>query len=69
MFCHQEVDTIGSFSDTAIIATKEKILFGGFTRLCSRPYLIRPPNNWASHVIGPNSSTYFKAELSGAHVK
>ena len=35
----------------------------------SGPRLIRPLDNWASCLIGPNSSTYLEVELSGTHVK
>ena len=38
-------------------------------RKYSGPRLIHPLDNWASHLIRPNSSTYFEAELSGAHMK
>ena len=35
----------------------------------SGPHLIQPLDNLASRFIGPKSSTYFEAELSGSHVK
>ena len=33
----------------------------------SGPRLIQPLDNWASRLIGTNSSIYFETELSGAH--